>query len=289
MSTMRLTTLCTSMALMCFLGAARLHASALGLLSSSEQLTSVSSRVFNGYVRPTNPDGSFRAETYAFGNGGMVSAGEGGISVTNIAAMGGGSGVVTRDPTIDDVGFDSIARTIARPLGEQDFVPTRDAKGTDILIMVYWGRSVGSDGDQNGMRKDYVDERNAHLMGFDSERFIQDRVDFSTVFTGRTFRSMLLDNLHSSVLTALEVNRYFVILRAFDFQAAWKQKKVKLLWETRFSLSEREHDFEKELPTMAHTASKYFGQDTHGLIQASIPEGSVEIGDVRSLGNVQEK
>jgi hypothetical protein len=37
---------------------------------------------------------------------------------------------------------------------------------------------------------------------------------------------------------------------------------------------------------MAHTASKYFGQDTDGLVRARIPEGQVDIGNVKSLGNV---
>jgi hypothetical protein len=123
-------------------------------------------------------------------------------------------------------------------------------------------------------------------MGFDSERFIRERTDVSTPFLGRSIRSQILDNVHSADVTSLQMDRYYVVMRAFDFQTAWKERKIKLLWETRFSLSERQHDFEKELPTMAHTASKYFGQDTGGLIRARIPEGQVDIGEVKSLGNV---
>jgi hypothetical protein len=79
-------------------------------------------------------------------------------------------------------------------------------------------------------------------------------------------------------------------LRAYDFQAAWRRRQVRLLWETRFSLSERRHDFEQELPAMARFASLYFGQDSHGLVRIPpIPEGRVDIGDVRSLGPVPEK
>jgi hypothetical protein len=81
------------------------------------------------------------------------------------------------------------------------------------------------------------------------------------------------------VLSAIEVNRYFVILRAYDFQAAWKQKKLKLLWETRFSLSERRHDFERDLPAMAQDASLYFGQESYGIVMKPIPEGHVHVGE----------
>ena len=260
------------------------------LISGSEQLTAVSSRVFHGYVRERNPDGSFRPETYALGNGGMVSSASSGVDAMAISASGGisGGGVVA-DPTIDDMRFGELARTLSRPLAEQSYVPTRNPDGTQLLIMVHWGRSSGSYQSRDGNYKDYTDARNAQLMGFDADRFVRERTDVSTVFLGRSIRSFIIDNVHSGEIAALQMDRYYVIMQAFDFQAAWKERRIKLLWETRFSLSEREHDFQKELPTMAHTASKYFGQDTEGLVRARIPEGQVDIGDVKSLGNVPDK
>jgi hypothetical protein len=108
-------------------------------------------------------------------------------------------------------------------------------------------------------------------------------LDPSAVFYGRSFRSYLLANVHSDVLSAVEVNRYYVILRAYDFQSAWKQRKLKLLWVTRFSLSERRHDFERDLPAMAQDAALYFGQDTYGIVMKPIPEGRVHIGEVKQL------
>jgi hypothetical protein len=87
----------------------------------------------------------------------------------------------------------------------------------------------------------------------------------------------------------LRVNRYFVVLMAYDFQLMWKEKKHRLVWETRFTLLETGHDFGKELPRMAKYASRYFGRDSHGLIRDLVPEGRVEIGDVKSLGTEPEK
>lgn len=258
------------------------------LVSGSEQLTAVSSRVFNGYVRDRDAAGRFGRETYAFGNGGQVSSSYLGVDTISITTSGAPHGGVVSDPTIDDMGFDAIARTIALPLSEQNYVPSRNPNGTNILIMVYWGRSSGSYLDTDGSDKDYVDAWNAQLMGFDTLRFIRERTDASTVFLGRSLRSQMLDQLHSSEIAALEMDRYYVIMQAFDFQAAWKHKRMKLLWETRFSLSERQHDFARELPTMAHTASIYFGQDTGGLIRARIPEGQVDVGAVKDLGSVPQ-
>jgi hypothetical protein len=259
------------------------------LVSGSEQLTAASSKVFNGYTRDRNPDGTFRTETYSFGNGGMVSAAAPGADAMAISAMGAPRGTSSvSDPTIDNLGFEAIASTIARPLAERNYIPARNGKGADILIMLYWGRSGGSYLETDGSYKDYIDAWNAQLMGFDTLRYIKERTDVSTVFLGRSLRSQMLDQIHSPEIAALEMDRYFVIMQAFDFQTAWKQKKIKLRWETRFSLSERQHDFSKELPTMAHTASIYFGQDTGGLIRARIPEGQVDVGQVKSLGTVPQ-
>jgi hypothetical protein len=253
----------------------------LSLVSGSEQMTAVSSKVFNGYVRQRLPDGSYRPETYALGNGGVAGGERAG------AIPDAGSNMA--DDTIDNMTFDRMAKTVAVPLAGQNYVPTPNPGGTALLIMVYWGTTFGSARVLDGGLKDYIDAKNAALLGFDSERAVLAQRDPGAAFFGHTFAAGLMRNLHSDVIDALEVNRYYVVLRAFDFQTAWKQKKIKLLWETRFSLSQRQHDFEKEVPGMAQYASAYFGQDSHGLLRSPVPEGRVDIGDVKSLGPVPDK
>ena len=87
----------------------------------------------------------------------------------------------------------------------------------------------------------------------------------------------------------IEQNRYFVVLMAYDFQVLWKEKKHRLLWETRFSIRQQHHEFDKELPSLALYASRYFGQDSGGLVHDRVPLGRVEVGDVKSLGEVPQK
>ena len=238
-------------------------------ISDSEKLTAVSSSAHNGYVRTRMADGSFRPEIYTFGEGGII----------GVLAMS--------DPTFDDLGFLSIARMLAEPLASQNYLPSHDPNAMNLLIMVYWGTTTGGVNTADGYLRDQLNYANAKLLGFDSTGPFQGMsdpvADPSAAFFGASFRSLFLNNVHGDVMSAIEVNRYYVILRAFDFQTAWKQKKTKLLWETRFSLSERRHDFGRDLPAMAQSASLYFGQDSYGLVLKPIPEGRVNIGEAKVL------
>lgn len=249
------------------------------MISDSEQMVAVSSKVFNGYVRARRPDGSFAPETFAFGNGGKVD-----VRRIGVGAVVGDSGGANHDDTLDVITFEAMSKTVAGSLAAQNYLPTSDPEATSLLIMVFWGKTMGSTSTQDGGLKDMIDLNNAALLGFNSERV------FSRGFGDHAnMMSNILRELHAGVMSAIEVNRYYVILRAFDFRHAWKERKIKLLWETRYSLSERLHDFSKELPGMTRYASQYFGQDSQGLIRAPVPEGHVEIGAVKSLGSVPEK
>jgi hypothetical protein len=264
--------------------AASAVAGPFSLISGSEQMVAVSSKVFNGYSRARLPDGSYQKETYAFGDGGLVDSGRAGIDGIGAGASGGDSGGTRRDDTIEMMHFDELSRTVSQSLAIQNYLPTPAPDSTDLLIMVYWGVTQGSAGVLQGDLKDMIDLRNAALLGFDSEGvFSQGFGDHSNMM------SNILRELHAPVMDAIQVDRYYVILRAFDFRNAWRQHKIRLLWETRFSLSERLHDFGKELPGMAQYASQFYGQDTHGLMRAPVPEGHVDIGPVKSLGDVPEK
>src|SRR5580700_10166086 len=95
----------------------------------SNQITAVSSRACDDYVRVKLPDGSFQAETFTFGQGGYYSG-------------------FNRDKTIDQMGFKDVARTIATQLANQNYLPSTDPNNTRLLIMVYWGTTAGPS--QNG-------------------------------------------------------------------------------------------------------------------------------------------
>ena len=289
-------------------------AAMLGLLAPTgaragddiDGVTAVASKASKDYVRAKLPDGSFQPEYYAFGEGGKW-------------------GGEISDATIDRLHFTGVARVVAEPLASQGYLPARDPAKTRLLIMVYWGTtavpgptsdSVAYNGygsaqadlaramsrfnpepfwiqeaaisemtgatvllNMENHQHDATDFKNAAMLGYDAAGVIG--TDYGLELR-RTPQRVRRDELISEI----EENRYFVVLMAYDFQLMWKHKKHKLLWETRFSISERRNQFDKALPVMAQYASRYFGQDSRGLMRTRVPEGRVEIGEVRSLGDV---
>jgi hypothetical protein len=266
-------------------------------------ITAVASKASPDYVRTKRADGSYQPETYAFGPGGF---------------WGG-----MHDDSIDKLKFIDVARIVAGPLAAQNYLPTKDPDKTTLLIMVYWGlttvpaplsasaafanvqtaqtnlqmalqerppipAAILAARDQlafaqEALRsenrvRDQTDLENAKILGYGAELEAIAR-----------FEQTPFQYLRDELIEELEGNRYFVVLMAYDFQLMWKQKKHKLLWETRFSIRQIHNDFDKQLEAMAEHASQYFGQDTQGLIRKPIPEGNVKVGDLKVLGVEPEK
>jgi hypothetical protein len=287
----------------------------------------VSSKVSSDYVRAISPDGHFLTETYAFGEGGHWTSG-------------------TSDPTIDKLKFMDIATRIAGPLAGQQYLPTRDAKSTKLVIMVYWGSTLAHFGDSVAMQN--LQTANANLAA-EKSRANQQKL---AAYAAASAKSAGLTNSQAAAQTAiqnaaigdadnslsgamataaamnrsrdetntqtaallgyddawnesarlqgtpmeykrhdlsneLEEGRYFVVLMAYDFQLMLKQKEHKLLWETRFSISQRRNAFDTALPAMTQYASQFFGQSTNGLWRKEVPVGNVDVGQVKSLGEVK--
>jgi hypothetical protein len=238
----------------------------------NDRTTAVFSGVSEDYGRNKLPDGSYKAETYAFGNGGYF-------------------GSARSDDTIDNEGFMDIAKAISGPLAEYNFLPTKDPKNASLLIMVYWGATGGSlDPASENFRFDSLNQpqlelRSGNLSGplsFQGAMVdLQNAIilGYADDIAASHPRIGIIHNVRrDDLIDDVEHSRYFVVMMAYDFQAMWKEKKHKLLWETRFSIREQGNDFTKMLPSMAMYASQYFGQNSHGLVRRAIPEGNVEIG-----------
>jgi len=287
--------------------------SALVFSEGSDDITAVSARKSADYVRARLPDGTFKPESYVFGNGGTWTG-------------------ALQDFSIDKVTFLDVAHTIAYPLADKKYLPSKDPKTTQLLIMVYWGTThapehanesvnyqlvqsihsqflaasvlangrpgVSSSGrGGSGAEKIVADQLNDEIMSvLDSvkaEDAMRDKQnELNAMMLGydswwdatQRYAGTPLDVQRQDMIDELELNRYFVVLMAYDFQILWKDKKHKLLWETRFSIRQNHHEFDKDLPAMAQYASKFFGQDSNGLVHTLVPLGHVEIGNMESLG-----
>jgi hypothetical protein len=247
-------------------------------VESTVGITAVSSQVSKEYVRATLPDGSVQPEEYAFGEGGRLDA-------------------PFRDASIQKLGFMDVARVISAQLKNQSYIPAKSLNSEKLLIMLYWGTTTRPDevsttsghafsAAGNGgllalgnVQRDILDYKNAKILGYNAEGTIQS--DFGNFFT----TSGMTGLLQSELISELEDNRYFVVLMAYDFQLLRRQNKHRMLWQTRFSINEAQNHFDRALPAMAQYASRYFGQDSHGLLRTHVPDGQVKVGEPKTIGD----
>ncbi len=295
--------------------------------STRDQVTAISARASDDYVRATLPEGGLKPEYYAFAEGGHW------------------TGAVS-DASIDGLKFIEVARAIAGPLKDQAYLPARDAQKTNLLIVVYWGRTRTAESTKDSMAVQNLAKESSNLAGATGSLqqkqiaqadaigmsgpgmvcgHIQASTDFelinskisadnstssamAVVSAGNSQRDQVdarnalmlgfdtawkdteglagtpLAHRREDLIMELEQQRYFVVLMAYDFQLMWKEKKHKLLWETRYSVPERGTSFDKYLVSMTRRASQYFGRNSRGLMHLDLPEGHVEVGEVKSLG-----
>ena len=286
---------------------------------SSADAVAVSARASSDYTRTRLADGSLAPETFAFANGGALRSTEAGMN--------------------ERIGFMDVARTIARPLGSQGYLPSTDPKTTRLLIVVYWGATTPPSSLTQSIAGQNLAGANAAALAANHPQMVRnnpndscappqialasttsyairspDQIDLDAAMTGAlaavaaeeqerrmvdarnagmlgfdaswteasSANGTALEGRQNDILGELEAPRYFVVLMAYDFQLMWKQKKAKLLWETRFSVREGGNDFGRQLDAMASGAARYFGQNTGRLVHESVPDGHVEIGPVRA-------
>jgi hypothetical protein len=224
------------------------------LMASQWESVMVYSENFNGYKRVRAHEGGYKPETFAFGEGGRMDR-----PIAN--------------NEVNELSFERVIKTLAIPLARQNYVPATDAKHTDLLILVYWGSTNGSNSSMLTMYDkwnvwspalDSQDVLNARLLGYTSK--LQQAYDLS-------YMSFAQD-----IFQEIRENRYFVVMQAFDFPVLWKEHKQKLLWETRFSISEQGNAFDEQLAGMAQRASQFFGNGNGKLVRRAFPKGRVEVG-----------
>jgi hypothetical protein len=287
-----------------------LGSSHAGAAEGSDGITAVASKTSSDYKRARLPDGSFQPEYYAFGSGGNWGGELKDLTIDNLSFLNVAHVIAVplaehkylpaKDPNKTGLLIMVYWGTTAVPM-KADTDPlyinytqsiseynmlvaeARDSPAANTIL------AEADDVLSSGLRqlavanhqRDLINFKNASMLGYDADGLIG--TDY-----GRYIKHTALGGTYNDEVGEIEDNRYFVVLMAYDFQLLWKQKKHKLLWETRFSIREKDHQFDRDLPAMAHYASQYFGQDSHGLVRKTIPLGHVEIGEVKSLGTVPE-
>lgn len=249
-----------------------------------EEETAVFSQVFNNYTRTPSVLGGYKAESFAFANGGPV--------LGNL-----------RDQSVDNATFNQVIRLISPALTRQNYIAATNPAETDLLIYVYWGATdgfanalVNADGtmqqtgnmdsdwygaaslmDEANRRRDSTNFKNAALLGYRGA--LADHNGLRAWGVHGT--------VYSDLVADVEEPRYFVIMTAFDFKTALKEKRLVPLWSTRYNIATRGNHFLAALPDMSMFASRYFGRDSQGLIRRLNPTGKVDMKNIQILGAVE--
>ena len=211
-------------------------------------------------------------------------------------------GGAIRDRDLEHAQFSQIVQTLGQGLVQQNYLPSKDPKNADLLIVVHWGTTeVYQDdwattmalpnnnsggcwtrsmrllqGKQNA-DKQINFEMNAHLLGYGQQ--LSQRQAQASANHVSTDEMNLLQNLGDE--------RYFVILMAYDYRTMKKGVRPKLLWSTRFSMQGPGNKFTTALPIMSRVAADYFGHATgvKSVTISRIPEGKVEVGMPSVVGD----
>jgi hypothetical protein len=294
--------------------------------SDAGQITAVYSEVSPGYIRAKTADGGFEPEGFAFGNGGYSGGSSADVTIdrmsfvdvarivsTPLAAehyvsarapantrllimvywgttpgVGDAStsdayqGVMAGHPTqamepLSTITIASEEATAMTPDSEMNVaIALNNAaiahQRTSLLDgMIYSAQA-------ENRARDKADVQNAIVLGY-----------YPELVATAGFEHTALGIHRHDLIEDLENDRYYIVLMAYDFQAIWKQKHKKLLWVTRISVIARRNDFGKVLPAMTKFASRYFGQDSHGLLRAALPLGRVDIGELKLMGTEEKK
>ncbi len=224
-------------------------------------------------------------------------------------------GGTTRDPNLEHAQFLAIAKTLGENLVRQNYFPTKDQKKADLLIVVHWGVTTTYE-DPN--KQDGLDRLNGAIAAeqaaapsmdhsaLNSELAIAD-LERGTTENSIAYNSRLLgfrgeiakvENQVSAsgsgvtseemaLRLALNEERYFIILMAYDYHTMKKGTKPTLLWSTRFSIRAPGNSFTQALPVMSRVAADYFGHAVDGLKIETLdaPKGKVEIGIPKVVGD----
>jgi hypothetical protein len=274
-------------------------------------ITAVASKVSDDYVRLKRADGSYPPETYAFGEGGFW-AGAPDASIDKLKFVDVARSIAgplaaknyqpARDPNQTRLlimvywGVTTAQKDSSSSISFQ-IAQNAAARLANVKAQAGAAKRAGDHSKGPGVfaaedaladavqmvevenrQRDLADLRNGMMLGFDRE-----------LETAMRFKHGPQESHWQDLIDELEDDRYFVVLMAYDFPLLWKEKKHKLLWETRFSIRQRHNDFTQQLAAMAQEASRYFGQDSHGLIRERLHDTQVILGEPKVLGYEPEK
>lgn len=260
--------------------------------------TVVYARVGNGYQRERAPDGRFQAEYYALSNGGRIVG-------------------TSSDSSIDRVTYPEVAEIAAGLLQSQNYHYAQSKEQAKLLIVLNWGTTHGYNNSnytyavqqlgqavaQSKLKGMYEPTGSGENVPVDfTEMAMENRVRDTRNLPNAKILGYLdainqADGIqrwagggdrYNDLLADIEEPRYYIVISAYDFPALDKTGKKKLLWQTRVSVRSPGNSFDQSFAPMLKSASRFFGQDSLRLVRSDETKGTVEMGELKFLGEARE-
>ena len=264
-------------------------------LFAGNEFITYSATAAPGYIRPADPAGRLRPESYVFSPGKFFGNG-------------------TRDKGLESAKFEKIAQILAPNLAKQDYFPSKDSKDADLVIIVHWGTtqvyedpnktdtaanlsgaaaSYQADFAANGMLAD-PSALNGAIMNGEQDEVLRRRYEAENAallgYKGtldKSRREMMMTEEERTLRYDLQDERYFVVLMAYDYRSVQVDHKPKLLWVTRLSVRSNGNNFQEALPALSRTGSEVFGKQIDGLVRVrrSMKAPTVKLGELEVVGD----
>jgi len=268
--------------------------------------TAVYARVGHGYKREQLENGSFKPEYYALSNGGRIAG-------------------TTSDITVDRVTYPEVAEIAMRLLAQQNYRYAQSREQAKLLIVLQWGTTIAPNGTNYSQGVNQVAQVMAGgtpqgMGSFDTPANAADAAvgsPFEDMMVGLQMENRLRDKINegnarvlgyldeinhadgiqrwagggdhfNDLIADVEEVRYYIVISAYDFPELLKQEKKKLLWQTRVSVRAPGNRFDDSFAAMLKGAAKYFGQDSGRLIRGEESKGTVEMGELKYLGEAKD-
>ncbi len=168
---------------------------------------------------------------------------------------------------------ESVHRWLAEALAQQGYLPVNPPQDRPSQLLVFqWG---GLDPKIEEFEAQY--DENSVVAG---QRFWNER-DFIDLLAGASAGRPMASWQREKLRNEATASRYFVRLRAYDYEAA-KKKQSKLLWHARVSTPADGVKLREVLATLIKAGGPHFGRQTREPVlmrRPYVPDRKVELGD----------
>ncbi len=265
------------------------------LFARTETLTvSVRGQVAPDYQRTKLADGTFKPERYVVSNGGKFPG-------------------TTTDASMDKVGYPEIAGVAARHLAGQQYYLAQKTKDADLLIAIYWGTTVTPDTQRSGeaindLAHKFSDMKlnaleGGSLTAVAGMEFAMARIEMENQMRDSANldnakilgyldaindrREMVpwtdIGNVQGDLISDVEEERYYIVVRAYDFKALQKDGKQVVRWVTRISIGSQGQAFDERFAQMVAAGADAFGRK-QDLRRRFYGDPRVDLGELKFIG-----